>query len=344
MALQPAYQSISSLSNSNGELKKPCDTSSLYLLLDIFTNTEVKTKIDENKCGDVWDFAKKLQIVNSDLDSLRAIYSSLKIDCNSKTGYKYTNSTPLLTLFQDLMEYVSPQMRTRINGCKQFHDQLELLRLQFVDSRSHKNIIVSKHVLLKKADRVEKLLGIFKDADLTALVNREHLYGNKNAILWNHAKFHYSNAFTSGPVLNDDVVSLIKQFIPTETRMSHLRLRYTDKWLTEGLMKKTKKQLKLIITYINTQYFLTRTLDWRNAITLSGNKGEQVLKIVNEFSKIDTISRGGSFTRKVSGKNVSTFSMMKDVLPEYKKATFNLFLLLVSIVKNPSKKKKVVTI
>ena len=126
--------------------------------------------------------------------------------------------------------------------------------------------------------------------------------------------------------------------------MSHLRLRYTDKWLTEGLMKKTKKQLKLIITYINTQYFLTRTLDWRNAITLSGNKGEQVLKIVNEFSKIDTISRGGSFTRKVSGKNVSTFSMMKDVLPEYKKATFNLFLLLVSIVKNPSKKKKVVTI
>jgi len=347
MSFKPVFVSISSLSESNGELKEASNTSSLYVLLDLLSITEIKSKIAENKCCDVWDMAKQYQIVATDVDSLRAIFNAYHMNYDTSNGEKFTNSTPLLTLFQNLMGYVSPEIREQINNKKQFHDQLDTLREQFIKNpRYNSNIIASKNVLLPNEYRVNKLLDIFKNVELTEQVNQEQYYKDKNHILWNYTKFNYSHAVNRGIVLNEDVVSIIKSFISIDTRMSHLRLRYTDKWLTEGLMKKTKKQLLMIITNINKQYWLTRAAnrrDWLtgrqycdNAITLNGNKGEQVAKIVKEFSKINDISKGGSFMVKISGKKVSRV-IRKEYLPEYKRLAFKQFMLLVSIIKNNKK-------
>ena len=351
MSFTPAFTSIPALSDTNGELKNISNTISLYVLLDILSITEIKSKIAENKCCDVWNMAKQYQIVASDVDSLIAIFNAYHMNYDTSNGEKFTNSTPLLTLFQYLMRYVSPEIRKQINNKKQFHDQLETLREQFIKNPRYynSNIIASKYVLLPNEDRVNKLLDIFKNVELTEQVNREKRYKDKNVILWNYTKFNYSHAVKHGLVLNDDVVSVIKSFISIDTRMSHLRLRYTDKWLTEGLMKKTKKQLLMIITNINKQYWLTRAANRRhwltgkqycdNAITLNGNKGEQVAKIVKEFSKIDDISKGGSFMVKISGKKVSRV-ICKEYLPEYKRLAFKQFMLLVSIIKNKTEQKK----
>ena len=337
MALQPTYTSISSLSNRNGEVKNACNVRSRHLLLDIFSNETIKKKIAENKCSDIWDIAKQYKIVNTDIDSLRAIFDVYKIDCNHK-GEKYTKSTPLLVLFQDLMEYVSPQLRAQINSRTQFHQQLNMLCKGFIESpRFTSKIIVSTTSLLKNQEIVDKLLDIFKNAELTEQVNREELYKNKGLVLWNYVKFNYSNAVHRGLALNEDVVSVIKSFIPTETRMAHLRLRYTDNWLREGLMKKNKKRLRMIIVYINSQHSLTRAPPGDNAIALKGSKGDQVLNIVKLFSKVYDISRGGSFIKTISGKS-DTKVILESYLPAYKQLTFKFFLLLVSIIKNPSKK------
>ena len=331
MALHVKYRTVSSLSDRTGELKNASDTNSLHILLDVFSMSEIQTKITENKSCDIWDMAKKFQFVSSDMASLRSIFNCC--EKNLSYGNKYTNSTPMVSLFQDLMGYISPKIQKQINSYKQFSKQLEMLRKEFtMNSGYNTDIILSKSNVLSKEDRVVKLLDIFKDAELTSQVNREHLYSNKNILLWNYAKFNYSNEVKRGLVLNDDVISVIKSFIPNDTRMGHLRLRYTDMWFTNELMKKTKKQLRNIVNHINDgpQIFLTHSY-WSNAITLSGTKGEQVSKIVAQFSKIEHMSKGGSYIRELG----------KEYLQEYKKRVFKFFLLLVSIAKNPAKNKVV---
>lgn len=353
MSLTPAYINISSFSGRNGGLNQISNNHLLYLLLDIFSITEIKTKIAENKCCDVWDIAKQYHFIANDVDSLRAIYNAYNMNYDRSNGDKFTNSTPLVTLFQNLMGYVSPEIRERINSQKQFQAQLDMLRQQFIPNpRYNTHIILSKNNHLTREESVNKLLDLFNNAELREQVNRERFYIHKNVILWNYTKFNYSNAVKNGLVLNDDVISVIKSFISIETRMDHLRLRYTDKWLTDELMKKNKKQLLMIIHHINKQQFLNRSpkrrhwfyrnVVWDNVITLNGNKGEQVLKIVNEFSKIEKISRGGSYMekKKIAGNNVSMV-INDNYLPKYKKETFKLFQLLVSIAKNPSKKRLV---
>jgi len=350
MSLTPAYINISLFSDKNGGLKHASNIYLLYLLLDIFSITEINSKIAQNKCCDVWDMAKQYHFVASDVDSLRAIYNAYNMNYDRSNGDEFTNSTPLVTLFQNLMGYVSPEIRAKINSHKQFQAQLDMLRQQFIPNpRYNTHIILSKNNHLSREESVNKLLDTLNNAELREQVNREQLDADKNTIIWNYTKFNYSHAVKHGLVLNDDVISVIKSFISTETRMDHLRLRYTDKWLTEELMKKNKKQLLMIINHINKQQFLTRsinkrhwlygTLFWDNMITLNGNKDEQVLKIVNAFSKIEKISKGGSYMVKISNKNVSKV-LKKERLPEYKNETFKLFQLLVSIAKNPSKQKQ----
>jgi len=333
MALHVKYTTVSSLSDRTGELKKISDTNSLHILLDIFSMTEIQTKITENKSCDIWDMAKKFQFVSSDMNSLRSIIN--RYQNILPHGNTYTNSTPMVSLFKDLIEFIPPKIRSQINSYKQFHEQLDMLRKGYTYYGYNTDIIISKSKVLSREDRVVKLLDIFKNDALTSQVNREHLYCNKNMLLWNYAKFKYSNEFNRGLVLNDDVISVIKSFIPNDTRMDHLRLRYTDMWFTNELMKKTKKQLRHIVNHINdaAQIFLTQSY-WSNPITLSGTKGEQVSKIVAQLSKIEHMSKGGSYMKRKISMRVS-----KQYLQEYKKRTFKLFLLLVSIAKNPAKKK-----
>lgn len=337
MTLHANYSSISAINNKNIHINY-----SSSLLLDIFSIDEIKSKIAENKYTDIWGMAKNYEFVFSEIDLLRMICIISKKNYQDSNGDKYTNSSSLRTLFEGLMMHASNEILEKIKSIH-FHDLLEMLSQELLQKdfvkTSYQNtmVLISKNHHLPKQDKVDKLLGIFNNTDLTQLVNREELYKMKCNLLWNYAKFNYSHAVNDKVALNDDVVSLIESFISYETRIDHLRLRYTDKWLIEGLMQITKKQLRNIIIHINKNSGLTYVTNLTTIMRInsSGKKVKQVVNIVHAFSKIAQFGKGGVFTFKKQENMV----IQSGYLTIYNKLVYKLLLLLVSIIKKKIKQK-----
>ena len=181
-------------------------------------------------------------------------------------------------------------------------------------------------------------------------------------------------------VLNEDVENMIKSFIPEIDRWISLRKIYKDTFLREGLAKKTVSQLTLIqknlIEIVETgelsglrfsfysynmdiKELKTRkricwsTLDkWKN---IGGRKHEKIEKIIKFIHRLGNVIRlkriyGFSTRSVITNYGVSkTLYLSKKRLNTvkqnfYASKALKLLNLLVSILKNPKKKKEKNTI
>jgi hypothetical protein len=179
----------------------------------------------------------------------------------------------------------------------------------------------------------------------------------------------------SKPELNEDVEHVIKSFLPSLTRFRSLRKVYTNEFLAEGLKKKTVAQLTLIqrnlIKMVNSgeleqirPFFLSYGLDiaelktrknicwstldrWKS---LNGKKEEKIKKIVDFVQRLSDIVFRKSidgFSIEIIIKNTRTIhnlifvrqKLVKLVQHTFAAKVLKVLVLLVSILKNPEKKR-----
>jgi len=180
--------------------------------------------------------------------------------------------------------------------------------------------------------------------------------------------------------LHEDVLTVVHSFIPYIDRFNIARTQYTNKFLEEGLKKKTVKQLTLIYDKImeyeyNEFYdikclFYTSRLEnikykYKNSEILSFKmydfeylsksdkidvivsffqRGDDVinLEVVNCILKGSTIRVEGNFNGE--SRYLQQRSLNIQVQAIFSEKMFKIFTLLVSILKNPKKKREKKTV
>jgi len=182
------------------------------------------------------------------------------------------------------------------------------------------------------------------------------------------------------PTLNEDVENMIKSFIPEVDRWVSLRKVYNDTYLREGLVKKTVTQLTLIqknlIEMVNTgelsglrfsfycynmdieelksrKRICWTTLDkWKNIGGKKDEKIEKIIKFIHQLGNVIRLKRIYGFSSRsvITNYGISkTLYLSKKRLNPAKQNFYackalKLLNLLVSILKNPKKKKEKNTI
>jgi len=182
------------------------------------------------------------------------------------------------------------------------------------------------------------------------------------------------------PTLNEDVENMIKSFIPEVDRWVSLRKVYNDTYLREGLVKKTVTQLTLIqknlIEMVNTgelsglrfsfycynmdieelksrKRICWTTLDkWKNIGGKKDEKIEKIIKFIHQLGNVIRLKRIYGFSSRsvITNYGISkTLYLSKKRLNTAKQNFYackalKLLNLLVSILKNPKKKKEKNTI
>jgi hypothetical protein len=179
---------------------------------------------------------------------------------------------------------------------------------------------------------------------------------------------------TNITVLNNDTENIITSYIPDIQRWKPLRELYNDSFLREGLQKKTVVQLTLIqrnliemvvtgelsgiITFFQTHGLDIDELKTRKRICSStnnkwksilGNKKEKIEKIIkfihrlgniihlNVFDCLDYIGRGRGFI-------LNKYQLNPKLQDIYAPKALKVLHLLVSILKNPKKTGRKVTV
>ena len=160
----------------------------------------------------------------------------------------------------------------------------------------------------------------------------------KSALLWIFVKFNYSNEINKGFRLNEDVVSVIKSFIPYSIKLEQLRVRYTNQFLMDGLMKKKQVTLKRIINLaINRKYMREFQLCcYIKYLNISGKKSEQTNNIIDYFSKIEKKIKTSEFVLPIGKYDKKVLQKNRE---DYCKKLCDILLLLVAIIKSPNSKK-----
>ena len=175
--------------------------------------------------------------------------------------------------------------------------------------------------------------------------------------------------------LNEDVENVVKSFIPN-IRWLSLRKVYTNDFLKEGLRKKTVAQLTLILTKfiemvdigefsgirgffrsynVDIENLKTRTdgriwgatLDkWRDKSGIKEEKVEKILKFIDRLDNIICLNKITGFSialiNKINNKEKITIveiKLKRDRQYIYASKAEKLLNLLVSILKNPKKKR-----
>lgn len=176
--------------------------------------------------------------------------------------------------------------------------------------------------------------------------------------------------------LNNDVASVIQTFIPYIDRFNIARVNYTNEFLTQELKKKTVKQLTLIydkiMEYEHKEFydikclFYTARLEnikykYKNSEILSYkiydfeylSKSNKIDVIISFFQRgddvinlevVDCILKGSSIRAEGNFNGESRYlqqrSLNIEVQAIFSEKMFKIFTLIVSILKNPKKKRE----
>jgi hypothetical protein len=307
----------------------------LILLTTLESNTTQKL-IEYGHQYEVWNYMKKCVIYQSPIDMIRDCLLQLSNQFDIKDTFEKITEKILSELFNNDSENLKNILKNEICDIKKAEKICEFLyeNQYVIDRLNTKKILFNLEPLISSSDMIQKILNILKKDTLTKQVENEQSLMWKSTILWNFVKFNYSDSFNEGLKLNDDVISIVKSFIPLSVKLQHLRVSYSNQYLIEGLMKKNKKQLTKLTYKINCFYLQNFWMLKTRFISSSCNKTDLVNKIVDTFTKMEKISYGEKFELKFinEGKYGRIF---KDKQPKYSKQVYDLLLLLVTIIKMP---------
>jgi len=310
----------------------------LILLTTLESNTTQKL-IEHGHQYEVWNYMKKCVIYSSPIDIIRDCLLQLSNQFDIKDTFEEITEKILSELFNNDSENLKNILKNEICDIKKAEKICEYLyeNQYVIDRLNTKKILFNLEPLISRSDIIQKILNILNKDTLTNQVENEQSLMWKSTILWNFVKFNYSDDFNKGGKLNDDVISIVKSFIPLSVKLQHLRVNYSNQYLIEGLMKKPKKLLSNIASKISfcilKNFWMLKTNN-RRFISSSCNKYELVNKIIDAFTKMEKISNGEKFELKFinEGKYGRIF---KDKQSKYSKEVYDLLLLLVTIIKTP---------
>ena len=309
------------------------------VLITTFELESVQQLISDGKKNQIWTHIKKYVVFNTPLDLYRWCYKTIAY----KEYQEFDSIEEIIVKMKKKFDNSEFHMKLENESCSIKKSELfgEHTTRYLAPFLRQKKIVYKYGELYDRMEIVQKLLSMLNQEELTEHVNREKSMMWKCTILWNYVKFNYSNDFSSGVKLNDDVVSVINSFIPVSVRLQQLRLRYTNQFLVDGLINKKKDELRKIIIKIDKKYMKKSTHSKLKNILLTGKKSELATRIVEMLSKMEDISNGEPFQRNkhYSNNGHSLVVILPAKRQEYSKVAYDLLLLLVIIIKTPNVKR-----